>query len=154
MIEQVPFIELNGVRVADEGVSQVHGAYKLLFVPRQEIRDMSIRSGILSPHPLIQSVLGLLLLLIGVYPIPHLIKWLLTGGKAYDLEIIILLLIPTGIWLTRDAWKRGTYLSVRVERGTHKLHFRGQPERSWLQEFCRQALLFNYAVELILDEEV
>ena len=41
MLEQLPFIELNGVRVAEDGVSQVHGAYKLLFVPRQEIRYLS-----------------------------------------------------------------------------------------------------------------
>lgn len=153
MAEQTPFIELNGVRVADDGVSQIHGVHKLLFVPRHEIGSMSIRHGLLSEHPMIQTFLGVALLFIGVYPVPHLVRWLLTGGKASDLEIIVLMLIPIGIWLVRDAWKRGTYLFVLGDRGTHKLHFRGVPERKWLQEFCRQALLFNYSVEFLLEEE-
>ena len=144
----VDYVESMGVRFSQKGVAHIEGGQKLWFVPKEKIRYVTLRHGYQAERPLVQTLFSAALILTGLYPLPHLILWLFAGGKAYDVEFLLLLLIPLGAWFLKDGLKKGLYFELTlVDGGRRKIPLQGKPEMPVLDMLMNRAAAMGYGID-------
>lgn len=144
----VDYVESMGVRFSQKGVAHMEGGQRLWFVPKEKIRYVTLRHGYQAERPLVQTLFSAALILIGLYPLPHLILWAFAGGKAYDVEFLLLLLIPLGAWFLKDGLKRGLYFELTlVDEGRRKIPLQQKPEGPVLDMVLNRAAAMGYAID-------
>lgn len=141
------FIEYLGVRFSQKGVALVDGGRELLYVSKEEIRQIILRRGFQAERPLVQLIFGIILMLIGLYPLPHVFLWFFVGGTAYDLEFLLLPLIPVGLWFAKDGLKKGLYFELIMDGDKRKIPFQKPPEKRILKDFIEQAEVYGYSID-------
>ena len=142
------FVEYLGVRFSPKGVAHMEGGQRLWFVPKEKIRYVTLRHGYQAERPLVQTLFSAALILTGLYPLPHLILWLFAGGKAYDLEFMLLLLIPLGAWFLKDGLKKGLYFELTlVDEGRRKIPLQQKPEMPVLDMVLNRAAAMGYGID-------
>jgi len=141
------FVEYLGVRFSQKGVAHMEGGQRLWFVPKEKIRQITLRQGFQAERPLVQTLFSAVLILIGLYPLPHLILWAFAGGKAYDVEFLLLLLIPLGAWFLKDGLKKGLYFELTlVDEGRRKIPLQRPLEFVMLKWIITQAEALGYVI--------
>lgn len=143
--------EYLGVQFSQKGVALVDSGKKLVFVPKEKIRQIHLRQGFQAERPLVQLGFSIVLILIGLYPLPHLFLWLIVGGTAYDFEFLLLLLIPVGLWFVKDGLKKGLYFELIMDDDKRKIPFQKQPEKRILEMFIAQANVYGYSIDNNLE---
>ena len=94
------------------------------------------------------GLFGVLLIGVGVAPIPHLVIWLLYGGQASKLEFLALVLIVLGTGAIYEALQRGYLLEVETSSGRQRLEFDKSAGSNEIEAFvCRVERSFGYPVE-------
>jgi len=140
-------VEYLGVRFSPKGVAHIEGGQKLWFVPKEKIRQITLRQGFQAERPLVQTLFSAALILTGLYPLPHLVLWLFAGGKAYDVEFMLLLLIPLGAWFLKDGLKKGLYLELTlVDEGRRKIPLQRPLEFVMVKWIITQAEALGYVI--------
>src|SRR5258705_9910921 len=76
-------------------------------VRREDIRRISVGSGFISPHPFLQTVFGVVLLMPGYFAARHFIHWAFHGGPFFEAEVWFVVSAAIGLWLISTALKRG-----------------------------------------------
>lgn len=140
-------VEYLGVRFSPKGVAHMEGGQRLWFVPKDKIRQISLRQGFQAERPLVQTLFSAALILTGLYPLPHLVLWLFAGGKAYDVEFLLLLLIPLGAWFFKDGLKTGLYFELTlVDEGRRKIPLQRPLEFVMVKWIITQAEALGYVI--------
>jgi len=137
------------VRLTPERIAQVYDKDTLMFIPKSDVRGITLRHGVQAERPVVQFIFGAALLVMGLAPIPYLVRWLLSGGTASILEFFLVIFIPIGIWFCLGAFRRGFYLEVQVERETRKVPFGSPINQEDLQQFLREATELGYSINRI-----
>ena len=140
-------VESMGVRFSPKGVAHIEGGQRLWFVPKEKIRQITLRQGFQAERPLVQTLFSAALILTGLYPLPHLILWLFAGGKAYDIEFMLLLLIPLGAWFLNDGLKKGLYFELTlVDEGRRKIPLQRPLKFVMVKWIITQAEALGYVI--------
>ena len=109
-----------------------------MTIPLDTIRTLTLRHGITAEHPLIQSVLGVGCCTLGLLALRAVARWFSEGGTLWDVQALLILVLPLGIALLWDALRPGFYLLLDTQTGLRKLPFKGGVDGTF-QEFVAQA---------------
>lgn len=131
--------ERYSVEVSDDGIAELDEGRRNVFVPRAEIREVQLSYGLGSERPLATTILGLVLLVVGLWPLGNLILVLARGGVFYVEAIAGVAFVALGVWLIRFALRKRLHLLVRTERQRRKLLFHGNVTQEGLVELLRAA---------------
>jgi hypothetical protein len=141
-------LEYQGVYVDERMIAEMAGAWPAVRVPRADIISIEVARGSESQRPIVQFLFGVLLLAMGLFPIPGIIRCLGQGKIVVGHEAILVVWLFLGIWVIYDAVKRRTLLLLRTPRGTKKIAFHGAVDAEELEEFLRLVkTAFGYTVE-------
>ncbi len=131
------YAECSGIRVSSSTIQTVRRNKITFSLARSDINHLELRRGFTAERPVIQIIFALVLLLFCLLPIRTIIAWIIYGGTLYDVILIMLFLLPLGIWLLVNALHRGLYILAQL--GTtkvNKLAFKGRPSADELQKFA------------------
>ncbi len=90
-------------------------------VRRGQFESITLEHGFYSHHPLLQTIFGLGLTVVGALPAVWALRWAREGGTLDVWYFVVVLLLPLGLWVVRDATRRGLQLVVRGTPESHKL---------------------------------
>lgn len=143
-------VEYHGVRFWPGRVELIGVNTPVLTLHKEEILRITVGRGYQSERPLLQTVAGLLLLLI---PLGMLIDWatflqnriILVSSRGTAIAIVLTLL---GLYLLLNALKRGPMLLVEMQNDRRKLPFHGSVQKGDLTNFLRNAIQLGYAIDL------
>ena len=116
-------IDLGGVRASRDRISQVERGVVTCTVLRADVLDVSIRRGSPSNRPKLQVVFGILLVALGLLPLPGILNWLVNGGVMHAGFVWWLAWAALGIWLIANALSTRTYLLARMQGRVEKFVF-------------------------------
>lgn len=116
-------INYGGIQITADRLMETDGGRVMVLVPRDEVRNILLRYGFRSRHPIAQLVIGIVLALTAVIPIAHLIDWSVNGGTFFEAELGLIVLAVIGVYLILDAPRRGYALEVTSTKGKYSLDF-------------------------------
>lgn len=130
-------LEHGGIRFSTDLLAEVDRGHPVIRIPREDVRRIALRWGFQAPRPIVQAILGIGLLLAGVYILVKIILELMAHGGEVSGRLLIALVIVglLGGWLFFEAFKRGYYLEVRTEKRAEKLRFNRRLSREEIEEF-------------------
>jgi hypothetical protein len=133
-------VEYGGVRFSEQRLDGLDGGHPVIRILRSDIQKIDLRWGRQAARPLVQTTLGLGTLLIGGGAAIHLVLSLLQG-TVYFLKAdgLLTVLILLGVWLFRNALKKGYYLDVTTRRGREKVPFGAQAPITEILDCLHQA---------------
>ena len=138
--QSTTYIEYSGIRLSQHTIQTVKKNHITFTLQRAEINHLELHRGFTAERPLIQMLFGLALLLFCFFPIRTIAVWIFYGGTLYDVILILLLLLPLGLWLFVEALHRGLFIRAYLNsHKEHKLAFRGNPPKEELQKFASEA---------------
>lgn len=116
---------VHGVLLHPEYVTLEERGKTVKSVRAEQIESISLEYGSHSHHPLIQMVFGVVLAAVGLLPAIGALRWYREGGTLDVWYFLVVLLLPLGLWVIRDATRRGFHLLVRARPESHKLPLQG-----------------------------
>lgn len=138
MSERRRFERLS-VEVSDEGLSEMDRGRRSVFVPREEIRGIELSYGLGSERPLAGVIVGVILLLVGIWPLMTLYSVLTEGGRFPVGMITPAAFLCVGGWLIYFSLKKRLHFLIRTERDRRKILFHGKIKQEDLMELLRAA---------------
>jgi hypothetical protein len=137
-----------GVGFSAEGLFEEIGSRPRSTIPRGAIECIRLRYGVRARHPFMLALFGVMLIAVGATPIPHLMSWLRHGGTAFDLEVLVLVLVVFGASAIYEAVQRGYRLDVETAFGRQRLEFHKGAPLAEIETFIGQVeRYFGYSVE-------
>jgi hypothetical protein len=113
-------IEVSTERIAEVG----RDGRPLVSVPRAELRAIELRYGPAGERLLLQSLVGAVVVAIGLALGRGMIAWLLYGGYAnINAGAGSVTFVLGGAWLLWRAWRPRHHLRLETTKGTRKLSF-------------------------------
>jgi hypothetical protein len=131
------YTEAFGIRVSSSTIQTVRKNTITFTLSRADVNHLELHRGFTAERPVIQIIFSLALLVFCLLPIRTIVVWLIYGGTLYDVILILLMLLPLGIWLLINALHRGLYILARLSNSkSNKLAFKGTPSIEELQKFA------------------
>jgi predicted outer membrane lipoprotein len=124
-----------GIRCTEQKLCEIDSGRVMVLVAKEDIRRITLRYGTQAPHPMLQVIMGVILIGLGYFPALHFIHWLQHGGVFFTLEGWIMPLVVAGAWAIISALKRGYFLEIEQDQGTKRLAFGKKPEPVELERF-------------------
>jgi hypothetical protein len=140
--------ESLSVEVSDEGLAEMDRGRRNVFVPRGEIREVELSYGLGSERPLAGVILGVVLLLMGAWPLRTLYLVLTEGGTFHIVTIMAVAFLCVGGWLIYFSLKKRLHFLVRTEKDRRKILFHGKIRQEDLMNLLRAAEKdFGYSIK-------
>jgi len=114
-------LEVARIHITEQEIIEYREAGPPLRIPRDEVFGIESRRGSDSAHPIIQSLFGIPLIVVGVLAMGRVAIWLFGGGGITQHEALLTCIAPLGAYLVFDALWPKQLLVVRTQRGVHKL---------------------------------
>jgi len=97
-------------------------------------------------RPLILSVIAAAMISVGLLTVRGLVDWWLHGGTVYDVSIMIVLLLPGGLWLLREAWRQAPMIVIQTRQGTSRMEFKAGRTKESATDLARAAQQSGYTL--------
>lgn len=149
----VPSLRYHLIEFTREGLAEMDGRRRAVFLRRGEVRSIALRYGYTAERPLLQLALGSTLLVGALLATMFALGMLRRGGWGLRLLAGPVLLGPLGVYVLKQALRRGYYLEVELLRERRKLAvgaaadtgelagFLGEVERCYGFQVARPAAL-------------
>jgi hypothetical protein len=131
--------ERFSIEISQDGLAEMNQRRRNVFVPRAEITRVELAYGLGSERPVLVGVLGVVMLLVGAFPLYGLSIWWREGGVFPGYAIMICAFLFLGVWLLIFAFRRRLHLRVHTRRGPRKLLFHGKFHLDGLLELLQVA---------------
>ncbi len=128
-------LELNGIVLTDKNLVEISGGKPMVRVDREDIQQITLRHGLIAPHPLIQCIAGLAMVGIGYYPYRMFLHWQRDGGAFHLGFAMVTPFVFLGAWLIFTTFKRGYFLDVQLQSDRKRLTFDATPTSQALESF-------------------
>jgi hypothetical protein len=135
---QQTLIEFHGIQVKDDGLYEIDSGRIMVFIQRSDVTQVSLEYGSLAQRPFIQSVAGVILILIGILPLLWLVDWAMHGGVFFAKSLFVVLFAIAGGSMLKQAVTKGNYLLVQTPRGARKLVFSGDVDDAEAEAFVQE----------------
>lgn len=146
--QEVAHIEYNGIRFSREAMTFIDFGRITNTIPKQQIQRIAAKLAIRSAHPILQAIAGASIAGLGLWNVFLVILWWTYGGTLSTLSILAMGLVPLGIWLIIDGFRREVCLVVHLDGSRKKLAFQQAPERKAVKQMLLSARqLFGYSIE-------
>jgi len=117
---------VGNIVITDDGLLELDGTHIVRRVSRADFRGGDIVVGRICKHPYLLTLISLALIALGSYTTKGVIVWVQYGGRHYASLIMMILLIPGGVWLLWEAWRRSPMILANTVNGTVSFEFKGQ----------------------------
>src|SRR5215204_1734893 len=128
--------ECGGVVCEEQRLREIEDGQVMVSVDRPDIQRIALKKGLVAPHPVLQSGMGLLLLLPGYFVIAHLVNWARHGGTFFTAEAFVAPLVAAGIWMLITAFRRGMFLEVDATGARKRFVFRRGTGAAEIERFA------------------
>ncbi len=146
--QKVAHIEYNGIRFSREAITFIDFGRITNTISKQQIQKIAVKLSIRSTHPILQAITGASLTGLGLWNVFLVILWGIYGGTLSSLSILAIGLVPLGIWVIIDGFRREMCLVVQLDGSNKKLAFQQAPEREAVKQLLLSARqLFGYIIE-------
>jgi len=143
------FIEYNGVRFWPDRIELLGAGSPIASEKKENVRCITARHMFQAERPLLQLIIGGVLLSFLVALIYNVALWLLFGGKMYA-STLYLMVIPGGLggYLVWQALKRGPLLLVELDHSQRKFPFNQKVDQDTLVRFLNEASKMGYNIDI------
>ncbi|HEY8747954.1 MAG TPA: hypothetical protein VIM11_08270 [Tepidisphaeraceae bacterium] len=131
-------ISSRQISCTDQSLIEMDSGKPLIVIPRNEITGIKFRHGFVSPHPVLQFLVGIALLAPGYFPTIHLIHWIQHGGPFFSLEVWIYSLCFIGLYTAISVFRRGYVLEIARTNSQTRLAFGRHVIATELEAFLSQ----------------
>ena len=111
----------HGIYISNNELGRMDDERVVEKYNKEEIIEIKVKYGFQAEKPLVELVLGALMLCVGYFPIKYIINWIKEGGVLWDIQVFIILLFPLGAWLVYDALKKSNYILVSTKNIRRKI---------------------------------
>jgi hypothetical protein len=139
-------LQIGNILIAQERVAQLDRSRVVTSVLRENFRNGEVTVVRVCPSPYILSLLALGMIVVGLLTARGLVDWLSYGGTVYDVSIMMILMLPAGVWLLYQAWRRATMLLIATHKGTVRMEFTGPRTQEAVAALQRAAQERGYAL--------
>jgi hypothetical protein len=146
VVEQLP-IECHGIVCDEKRLSEIDSGSVMVAVDRHDIQRITSRYGLVSPHPMLQVVMGSALTALACFPAAHLIDWIRHGGAFFTAEAFVIPFAVIGLWLVFSTFRKGRFLEVESARGRKRLAFQRDADPAAVDRFLA-AIEERYALRI------
>jgi hypothetical protein len=133
----------ENLRISEKGVSEVIAGRRMLFIPKQQVQYIETKFGSHAERPLVQMVLGLLLVALGLaglyLALAGGIRGLYWGAGFMGFGAI-------GVYCLYEAFKKGYFFSVICSKETRKIKITGEIQKAEFSQFINDASAAGYDV--------
>ena len=134
IVEHQEFTQLDTVRFCDEGVYELDGNQTMVFVPRNEIRDLQLVFATSAERQITVFIISIILLVISATPIVALINVFIFGGSFKIIFSLLLALSVPALFMLKSLKKRYVLL-VTKRTGKRKLVFQRCSDSNVIEAF-------------------
>jgi hypothetical protein len=145
--ENVDGVCLGSIVFTPIQVLHLEDGHIVKSIKKTSIQKITVKNGFQAPHPVVQVFMGLVVSLVGLFPVLHVAFILLFGGRFWGLEAFLAGALLLGPWLVYDACKRGYSLRVKFHRGSESWPFAGKPTPEEMTQFL-SAVRQRYGYEV------
>ena len=117
-------VQVGNILITDDRLAELDEGRIVLSVSRADFRGGDIVIARICKRPYLLSLISVAMIVLGSYTARSVIVWWRYGGQHYADLIMMILLIPGGIWFLWEAWRRGPMIVVRAGTGTVRLEFK------------------------------
>ena len=117
-----------------------------LKIPRQSISKITIKSGFLSKHPVLQLILGIITAIFGLLPLYHLYLVEKYGGVFRLWEALGTSFFIIGGYLIISCFRKGYFLEIKTNFGNKRLIFAKGAEKSRIDSIVNYARNLGYPI--------
>jgi hypothetical protein len=129
-------LEHGGVRFARGWVGGMEHGKPFIRIPREKILNITLRWGHLAARPLTQALLGMIVLMLGCWPLVTFVENVFRGGLvAPKIQALLGTLTVLGAWLIVGAFRRGFYLEVEASGRREKVPFERDVDKRQIDDF-------------------
>jgi hypothetical protein len=136
--------------ISEKGLSEFSHGKRVVFIPKEQIQNIEIKFGFQAERPMVQTVLGLLLVGLGLVGL----FFVISGGFA-ELRwgIGFIVFGGLGVFCLYEAFKKGYYLRVISSNDARKLVIRGAIEKTEWPKFIKAAAGLGYSFRDCLTDK-
>jgi len=136
--------------LSEKGVSEFSHGQRMVFVPKEQIQRIEIKFGSRAGRPLVQIILGLLLVGLGFVGL-----FLLVSGGFVELRwgLGFILFGGLGVFCLYEVLGKGYYLRVISSNDARKLVIKGAIQKTELAKFIKAAVQFGYIFQNCLSDK-
>jgi hypothetical protein len=138
------------VAVSEKGLAEFSGNRRVVFIPKEQVRNVEIKFGPQAERPIVQGIIAIALIGLGVVGLSMLAA---DGLVAIRWSLGFLVFGGLGVWLLYEASKTGFYLRVISPNDTRKLVFKGVIQKAELLDFTKNAAQFGYDFRDCLNDK-
>lgn len=158
-------IRCSNVEISGTAIRELDCDRILLFVPREQIRQIKLAYDTSVKNPFCQYFLGFTLFALGLIGLIVTFLASLGGGSVTQMEsrefglpvipISLWLMIGIGLWLLRGILRARYHLIIDTEQGMHKVFFDQSIDITEIRQFVRRAHLnFGYEIDVSILEQM
>src|SRR2546425_13313819 len=115
-----PKVDYRGIRFTPDHVAILDRDDEVVTIPLDRIRALTLRRGFTAERPLAEALLGVACCGLATLALRKVLGWFMRGGTLWDIQLLLVLLLPLGLSLLRDARRPGFYLRVELNRCARK----------------------------------
>jgi hypothetical protein len=142
-------VTLGGITFTAEGVFEGEVPRPNYLVPKASIERICLRYGFLARHPILLTLFGIVLIVLGLASLAHVGIWLFGGGGLFFWEAAAAAWLILGAGALWGASRRGYLLDIKAQSGWKRLEFGKGVKPPELMAFVAQAeKCFGYSVEM------
>ena len=134
-----PHRELASVRIGADGLAEMDGRRRLLFIPRNEVHGLELVYASGAERPVLTALAGTVVLLVALFPFVFLFFVLTRGGHMEGHLFWLSAFGILGVWLLNFAVKSRYVLLVHTPAGSRKLVFHRSAAREDVVRFVNEA---------------
>lgn len=140
--------EVEGVRIGADGIAEMDGARRLVFVPKNDIARLELVYGSGAERPWLTLALGILLIGLGAVALARILSVFIWGSRVRLALFWMLSFGYLGCWLIWLTIRRRFLLLVRMQRGSRKVVFPSSMTSAQARTFVTYAAQrFGYVVK-------
>jgi hypothetical protein len=148
-------VRFHNVEFSAQSMTLLDQQSKILSVAKKDVRRITLKYGFQSERPIVETIFGAALILIGFYFIANFILQILINRIVYTTQLLSILLLPVGTWFIVDAIRKRLYFEVTLDNDKRKFPLGKNPDRGELQKFIKIASQLGYSIDAtILNRNV
>ena len=139
-------IQIGNILIDQKRVAKLDRSRIVASVARENSLSGEITKQRVYERPLILSLMAVAMIVVGLLTLRGLVDWWIHGGTVSDASIMIVLFLPGGLWLLREAWRRAPMIVIQTRQGTHRMEFKGGRTKESVTDLARTAQESGYTL--------
>lgn len=147
-------VRFHDIEFRPEGVTLLSYQSKLLFLAKQDIRQITLKQGFQSERPIAEVGFGFVIIGLGLYFFANFVLQAFMRGIIYLGQLLSLFLLPIGGWFILDGLRKRLYFEVVLDGDQRKLPLGKNPDKHELRNFVSVASQLGYVIDTRLLDQI